>query len=66
MPRPRVIICAGPELFASFFSPRSALRQLKYDRFVSFAWEKKWHPEIVDATIALRHFTRWFGEHCEP
>jgi hypothetical protein len=66
MPRPRLIICAGPELFAAFFSPRSALRQLKCDRFVSSECEKKWHPEIVDATIALPHFMRWFREHCEP
>jgi sugar phosphate isomerase/epimerase len=40
---------------------RSALRQLNYDRFVSFEWEKKWHPEIEDANLALAHFTRWFG-----
>jgi fatty-acyl-CoA synthase len=45
---------------------RSALRQLNYDRFVSFEWEKKWHPEIEDASIALPHFTRWFRENCEP
>ncbi len=45
---------------------RSALRQLSYDRFVSFEWEKKWHPEIDDANIALPHFTRWFRENCEP
>ena len=44
---------------------RSALRQLNYDRFVSFEWEKKWHPDIEDAHIALPHFTRWFRENCE-
>ena len=38
---------------------RSALRQVNYDRFVSFEWEKKWHPEIEDAEIALPHFMRW-------
>ena len=37
---------------------RTALRQLGYDRFVSFEWEKKWHPEIPDANIALPHFAR--------
>ena len=42
---------------------RSALRQLDYDRFASFEWEKKWHPEIADANIALPHFTRWFREN---
>jgi sugar phosphate isomerase/epimerase len=45
---------------------RSALRELKYDRFVSFEWEKKWHPEIADANVALPHFTSWFRENCEP
>jgi len=43
----------------------SALCQLKYNRFVSFEWEKKWHPEIADATIALPHFSRWFRENFE-
>jgi hypothetical protein len=28
-------------------------------------WEKKWHPEITDAKIALPHFTRWFRENWE-
>ena len=43
----------------------SALCRLKYTRFVSFEWEKKWHPEIPDATIALPHFTRWFRRNFE-
>ena len=38
----------------------SALRKLDYDRFLSFEWEKKWHPEIADASVALPHFIRWF------
>jgi sugar phosphate isomerase/epimerase len=42
---------------------RTALQQLRFDRFVSFEWEKKWHPEIADANIALPHFTRWFREN---
>jgi sugar phosphate isomerase/epimerase len=45
---------------------RAALRQISYDRFVSFEWEKKWHPEIADANVALPHFTHWFRENCEP
>jgi len=44
---------------------RAALRQLEYDRFVSFEWEKKWHPDIPDASIALPHFARWFRENPE-
>jgi sugar phosphate isomerase/epimerase len=42
---------------------RAALRQSNYDRFLSFEWEKKWHPEIADAEIALPHFVSWFGEN---
>jgi sugar phosphate isomerase/epimerase len=42
---------------------RSALRKLNYDRFVSFEWEKKWHPEIAEANVALPHFARWFREN---
>ncbi|MFZ1157079.1 MAG: TIM barrel protein, partial [Candidatus Sulfotelmatobacter sp.] len=41
----------------------SALRRLDYHHFASFEWEKKWHPEIADAKIALPHFTRWFREN---
>lgn len=37
-----------------------SLRALRYDRFLSFEWEKKWHPELVDAEIALPHFADWF------
>jgi sugar phosphate isomerase/epimerase len=42
---------------------RSALCQIAYNGFVSFEWEKKWHPEIPDASIALPHFARWFREN---
>jgi sugar phosphate isomerase/epimerase len=42
---------------------RSAIRQLDYNQFASFEWEKKWHPEIADAKIALPHFARWFREN---
>ena len=40
----------------------SVLRQLHYDRFLSFEWEKKWHPEIEDAEVALPHFMNWFRQ----
>ena len=39
---------------------RAALRQLRYNQFLSFEWEKKWHPELAEASIALPHFIRWF------
>ncbi|PYX30415.1 MAG: hypothetical protein DMG77_09890 [Acidobacteria bacterium] len=37
-----------------------ALKQLRYDSFLSFEWEKKWHPELEDAAIAVPHFAKWF------
>jgi sugar phosphate isomerase/epimerase len=40
-----------------------ALRQCGYERFVSFEWERKWHPEIETAEIALPHFVKWFREN---
>ena len=43
---------------------KGALDQLHYDRFLSFEWEKKWHPSIADPEIALPHFARWFRESC--
>jgi len=65
MPRPQLIVCSGQDLFASFFSSESGLCQLDYQLFASFEWEKKWHPEVTDAKIALLHFTRWFRENWE-
>ena len=43
---------------------KSALDRLRYERFLSFEWEKKWHPEIADPEIALLHFARWFRKNC--
>ena len=42
---------------------KASLEDLKYDRFISFEWEKKWHPEIAEAEIALPHFARWFRKN---
>jgi sugar phosphate isomerase/epimerase len=42
---------------------KAVLQDLQYDRFLSFEWEKKWHPEIADAEIALPHFARWFRKN---
>jgi len=44
---------------------KEALQELQYDRFLSFEWEKKWHPEIADPEIALPHFARWFRKNYE-
>ena len=43
----------------------SSLRDLQYDRFLSFEWEKKWHPELEDAEVAVPHFANWFQAHVE-
>jgi glucosamine-6-phosphate deaminase len=37
----------------------SLLRAEGYDRWVSFEWEKKWHPEIEEPEAALPHFLSW-------
>ena len=42
---------------------RSALCQHNYDRFISFEWEKRWHPEIPGADVALPQFAKWFREN---
>jgi len=36
----------------------SALQGLKYDGYVSFEWEKYWHPEIEEPEIALPDFVK--------
>ena len=33
------------------------------DRWVSFEWEKRWHPEIEEPEIALPHFLGWAADH---
>ena len=40
----------------------TALQAANYDRFVSFEWEKRWHPEIAEAGIAVPHFAQWFRQ----
>jgi sugar phosphate isomerase/epimerase len=39
------------------------LQKIQYNRFVSFEWEKKWHPEIDDPEVALPHFMNWFRKN---
>jgi glucosamine-6-phosphate deaminase len=44
------------------FGPERVLALLcahGYDRWVSFEWEKRWHPTIEDPEVALPHFTHW-------
>jgi glucosamine-6-phosphate deaminase len=38
------------------------LRSAGGDRWVSFEWEKHWHPEIEEPEVALPHFLRWAAD----
>ena len=38
------------------------LKRRNYAHFVSFEWEKKWHPELAEPEIAIPHFARWFRQ----
>ena len=40
----------------SFSETLAVIRQLSYDEYVSFEWEKYWHPEIEDPEVALPNF----------
>jgi len=42
----------------------NALKKRAYARFLSFEWEKKWHPQLADAEVALPHFVQWFRKNC--
>ena len=39
---------------------RAVLDAISYNAFVSFEWEKKWHPEIESPERAIPHFANWF------
>lgn len=38
----------------------ASLASINFDGFVSFEWEKLWHPELAAPEIALPHFIRWW------
>jgi sugar phosphate isomerase/epimerase len=40
----------------SFARALAAIKELNYDGFVSFEWEKYWHPEIEEPEVALPDF----------
>ena len=40
----------------SFTAAVNALRELGYDGYISFEWEKYWHPEIEEPEVALPDF----------
>jgi sugar phosphate isomerase/epimerase len=36
------------------------LRRIRYQGFVSFEWERHWHPELAPAEVALPFFVEWW------
>ena len=42
----------------SFTAAVNALRGLGYDGYISFEWEKYWHPEIEEPEVALPDFSK--------
>jgi sugar phosphate isomerase/epimerase len=42
----------------SFSKALTVIGELNYDGYVSFEWEKYWHPEIEAAEVALPDFIR--------
>jgi sugar phosphate isomerase/epimerase len=44
----------------SFSEAVKALRSLSYQGYVSFEWEKYWHPEIEEPEVALPDFVKAF------
>jgi sugar phosphate isomerase/epimerase len=55
-----VLMGQGEFPAANALAALAALAALGYDGFVSLEWEKKWHPAIEPAEVALPHFLRWF------
>jgi sugar phosphate isomerase/epimerase len=43
-----------------FHAMFAALEGIGFDGFVSFEWEKLWHPELAAPEIALPHFIEWW------
>jgi sugar phosphate isomerase/epimerase len=44
---------------------RAVLDAINYNGFLSYEWEKKWHPEIAPPEIAIPHFANWFRSQWE-
>jgi sugar phosphate isomerase/epimerase len=57
-------VLAGEGLFP-LAEVRQVTTQLQYNGFISFEWEKKWHPEIEPAEKAIPHFSEWFRREWE-
>jgi len=39
-----------------------ALKKGRYAGYYSFEWEKLWHPEIQDPSIAIPHYAKNFSK----
>jgi sugar phosphate isomerase/epimerase len=45
------------------FDPMLAeLEAVCYQGFLSFEWEKQWHPELATPEVALPHFANWWKD----
>ena len=38
------------------------LRSMNYQGYISFEWEKRWHPDIQEPEIALPHFIKYMKQ----
>jgi sugar phosphate isomerase/epimerase len=38
----------------------ASLAEAGFDGFISFEWEKLWHPELAPPEVALPHFIKWW------
>jgi len=43
----------------------TVMNKINYRGFLSFEWEKKWHPEIEPPEVAIPHFADWFRSNWE-
>jgi sugar phosphate isomerase/epimerase len=41
------------------------LRRVGYGGYISFEWEKKWHPELPEAEVALPLGMAWLRAQLE-
>jgi sugar phosphate isomerase/epimerase len=39
------------------------LKELQYEGFLSFEWEKKWRPALAEPEVAIPHFAQWFRQN---
>ena len=42
-----------------------ALRKINYEGYYCFEWEKVWHPELLDASIAIPDYMKVLSGYLE-